>query len=136
MADHTLAWAAGLFEGEGSFVQRGAPHLWTLCLSSTDEDVVRTFHRVVGIGKIYGPYGYNNGTGRRREHHKQYWKWAVSDRRGIEVLADTLGPYLLHRRWERMNECLDGIAQAPSVRAAHTYRRNANGYAVVLRGKP
>jgi len=67
------AWAAGLFEGEGSVCwlnmsttnQRRVPNLG---LSTTDEDVIRRFHSIVGVGFVYGPYS-NSGVG-----DKPYWQ--------------------------------------------------------------
>jgi hypothetical protein len=124
MSAHDLAWAAGLFEGEGSISPRktAAPHLWQLALTSTDEDVVRTFCEVIGSGRVYGPYGYVNGTSRRRDHHKPYWRWSVSDQLGIEAVAGLLRPYLFERRRARLDECLEAVAKTPFTRAVHKRR--------------
>ena len=48
-----IAWAAGLFEGEGCMtVSGGRPFMR---LNSTDEDTPRRFWEVVAAGKVYGP---------------------------------------------------------------------------------
>jgi len=51
-----IAWAAGLFEGEGSITQSGG--ILHLRLKMTDESVVRRFEEAVRYGEVYGPYDY------------------------------------------------------------------------------
>lgn len=120
---HDLAWAAGLFEGEGTIVQRAAsPWLWQLSVASTDKDVVTTFHRVIGIGKFYGPYGAVNGTNARRVHHKPYWKWQLSDKLGIIEFGNKLLPYMHARRAARLRECLKWVAKIRITRAVHVQK--------------
>jgi hypothetical protein len=59
---HALAWAAGLFDGEGSvfatkFVKRGRDsRRLHLAVSMTDFASVRRFAAVVQVGHIAGPY--------------------------------------------------------------------------------
>jgi hypothetical protein len=49
-----VAWAAGLFEGEGCLtITSGQP---VMRLNSTDEDAPQRFYEIVGAGKVYGPY--------------------------------------------------------------------------------
>src|SRR5665213_179839 len=61
-----LAWMAGLFEGEG-YVQ-GRPRSYKradgrsfttigyrLAITMTDEDIIRRFHRLAGVGNVNGP---------------------------------------------------------------------------------
>lgn len=50
-----IAWAAGLFEGEGSFDHSaGNAHRPRATMSLTDQDVLERFMRAVGVGTI-GP---------------------------------------------------------------------------------
>src|SRR5712691_1669149 len=57
-----IAWAAGLFEGEGCFTQnRGRP---VARLTTTDVDIVVRFAEAIGWGMIYGPYEYQKRTRR------------------------------------------------------------------------
>ena len=62
-----LAWLAGIFEGEGSLhwtspqpQQASGRHpggqSLVLSIGMTDEDVLQSFHRIAGVGTIYGPY--------------------------------------------------------------------------------
>lgn len=99
-----IRWAAGLFEGEGWVnirkVGRGLPFL---ALSSTDLDVLKKFHRVMG-GYLLGPY-----QPKKRKVHKRtpkkYWSWhsAAGDLRPVKRLISYLGK----RRRTRLEEVFD-----------------------------
>lgn len=100
-----LAWAAGLFEGEGCIaVSRRANKLhdqWSLVLASTDLDVLKRLQTVVGMGNITGPLG--------RSDHKPYWTWRVTRREHVYALLVAIYPWLLQRRQDRALECLAAI---------------------------
>jgi hypothetical protein len=49
-----IAWAAGLFEGEGCITE--VDKRFVAALKNTDEWVVRRFHDIVERGRAYGPY--------------------------------------------------------------------------------
>lgn len=52
-----LAWATGLFEGEGCISSKGAPyHAPSLCVTQRDRQVLDRFVAAIGEGKVYGPY--------------------------------------------------------------------------------
>jgi hypothetical protein len=94
-----VAWAAGLFEGEGTIGVRKTPGCQVyISLTSTDEDVVREFARVVDAGKVYGPYQYD-------EKRKPFWKWNCDGMNGVRVLEDLL-PWFLSRRAARAREVI------------------------------
>lgn len=95
MRTSEIAWAAGLFEGEGSVVHLGGAtsKRWCCALAMVDRDVVEHFFEVVQVGRMYGPYGYRNDLKRKRKHHKPYWRWAVANRDGVLLL------YRMFRRW-------------------------------------
>lgn len=95
-----IAWAAGLFEGEGTccVVRNGKSLRATVELTSTDEDVVRKFHRIMGCGKL---------TCRDRPPNKPAWKWyAYSAGIVIEVLTVLL-PFLGERRTKEAEVVLE-----------------------------
>ena len=86
-----VAWAAGLFEGEGTFVfsaQRARASM-----ASTDEDVLRRFHVIVGVGGI-GPVSP------RKPHHKPAWQWWANGAEA-EIVFNLLSPWLGRRRLAR-----------------------------------
>ena len=119
----TIAWAAGLFEGEGSIVSFGVrKHQRSLTLAMTDEDIVLRFAATIGVGKIYGPYGYASSTSRRREHHKQYWRWSVSDKEGVIAAVSALLPFMGARRKAKMVEAIEAVNLLQESTRARTKR--------------
>ena len=67
-----LAWAAGLFEGEGS-ISASSGRL-DVRVKMTDEPVVRRFAEVMDCGTVYGPYNYEYRDGSKRKPH---WVWVA-----------------------------------------------------------
>ena len=64
-----IAWAAGLFEGEGSIYPSGSGV--RLALKMTDEEPIRRFAKIVKRGSVYGPYSYERWSdGHKR---KPFW---------------------------------------------------------------
>jgi hypothetical protein len=55
-----IAWAAGLFEGEGCVTEIN--RRFALAVKNTDEEVIR-FDEIVGLGRMYGPLGTPKPTG-------------------------------------------------------------------------
>lgn len=104
-SDMQVAWAAGLFEGEGSTgfrrVSTGrAPT--TARLGMTDLDAVEAFRDAVGVGRIR--------TERRPRPHKDLYYWEVSSFEAIESVLMLLRPWLKSRRGVAADEALDYIA--------------------------
>lgn len=98
-----IAWAAGLFEGEGSIeLWRVSQHRSypRIALASTDEDVVRKWNRIVGGGKVLGPY-----TRAKHPEHKPMWR-ATRVGKSAEAVLALFAPHLGERRIARMNEVL------------------------------
>lgn len=103
-----VAWAAGLFEGEGCFtssmrpIKRGQEKRYKqyLCkLHSTDLDVLQKFHRIVKVGTI--------GVVRKaQEHHKQQWYWATSSQEDFRYIVDLFFGHLGKRRQLRAMELM------------------------------
>lgn len=111
MASKTdIAWAAGLFEGEGCLTQgrigrdrRPYPHM---VVSMTDEDVVRRFHRVVGFGNVTEKKPSPS-------EHKVQWRWDAAGWECLDRFAALLGPYLGQRRQRRLAELLLSYVPPP-----------------------
>lgn len=99
-----VAWAAGLFEGEGSIVhfRVAAPtaarpdyRKWKrgLLLGMTDaDDVVRRFHDLVGVGRVRRQPG--------KAAHSDVWIWEVTRWMDTEPLLRVLLPHFGDRRSE------------------------------------
>lgn len=99
-----LAWAGGLFEGEGSFVcyklpNRRDSYRVVVVMPSTDKDVLDTFCNVMGFGKVRGPYKPSNG-------NKNRYVWEVQNFRECLKAAELLYPYLHSRRSEKADELI------------------------------
>lgn len=86
-----LAWAAGLFDGEGSFSSHRAyngnyyPHA---SIGQAHREVLDRFMLSVGLGKVYGPYA---PTGLSK---KQWWQYHCSGALGVHSLLERLRPWL------------------------------------------
>lgn len=87
-----LAWAAGLFEGEGctSFTNKGGVMLRVV---TTDTDVLARFHKEVGfMGAIHGPRE------KREPHHKPQWRWDAGKHEDVQAIIAALWGNLGRRR--------------------------------------
>lgn len=84
------AWAAGLFDGEGSFSAKGMSMKNAFrpraTMSLTDKRLLCKFVRIVGVGKIAA-------IPPRQLTHKPAWQWWTSEREFYDVLT-VLKPYL------------------------------------------
>lgn len=88
-----LAWAAGLFEGEGNFSFQSSKRTSRKIVArllSTDEDVVREFHNVIGLGSVYGP--------RKTSGNKPAWEWTTTSFEDAQAVVTLLWPWLKSRR--------------------------------------
>lgn len=90
-----IAWAGGLFEGEGCiallrFTRRTG---LALIVTSTDVDVLERFQEIVGCGSITAKAQRN-----RRPHHKQVYEWRIAGRCDVDRVANLLWPHLGERR--------------------------------------
>lgn len=112
MEDVHIAWAAGLFEGEGCILildRSSDDHhqiaTVRLAITMTDKDILERFCEVAECGKV-GPerrYG--------REHHKPAYVWQISNRADAERLLLAFLPWFGERRSARAHEALAEIAK-------------------------
>lgn len=92
-----VAWAAGLFEGEGSFsfARPGNGHIYgraAATIAMTDDDVMRRFASIVGLGKVNGPRAR-----REPERKPMYW-WSVTSFEQVQAVLAMFWPWLSERR--------------------------------------
>jgi|SRR6056300_346201 len=83
-----LAYAAGLFDGEGCVnykkykekKRNGTYNCWRISLemAMTDEATVRIFHEIVGVGTV-------NEKSREKTGHKMQWRWRCTFRDAYKV---------------------------------------------------
>ena len=97
-----LAWAAGLFEGEGCITHNGkygkmVPKLM-LCMS--DEDAVARFHAAVGVGY------FRERKAKASPRHRTQWEWRVLGHQKAQFVIALLWFGLGQRRRARAKEVL------------------------------
>lgn len=94
-----LAWAAGLFEGEGCIraaTDRQSKARWEgrayLDISQSEREVLDRFHQIVGtqFGKVYGPYPKPN--------RKPYFRYMCTRFEQTQQIVILLWPWLSSRR--------------------------------------
>ena len=101
------AWAAGLFEGEGcfsTFRKESDGHVYQYPraqMNMTDEDAIRRFHSVVGIGSVSGPHFIKG-----HPERKPLWRWGVLGHAKTQFLAILLWDGLCSRRRSKASEVL------------------------------
>jgi hypothetical protein len=107
--ERNLAWAAGLFEGEGWLSssidtrRAGEARKYSAGLTTTDHDIAVRFGAIVGW-KVYGPYER-----KLRPHHKTTWRVESCSLPVITETMRRLWPFLGQRRASKVAEVL-GVA--------------------------
>lgn len=120
--DHSpldVAWAAGLFEGEGCITPR-AKTSGELVVGMTDLDVVERFHGIMGVGTIT--------TEVRNPPHSTCYRWQVTNAADCTMVLNLLLPWLCNRRkaaaealLERMEDCRGARADRTHCNRGHEY---------------
>ena len=93
-----LAWAAGLFEGEGSIFNGGGTST-SVALAMTDLDVVEKFQKAVQL-----PVPIYKRT--RRDAYKDVFEWRTARFEYAQALIAMLWPWLGTRRKQQAKICL------------------------------
>ena len=93
-----IAWAVGLYEGEGSCYFDKSNKQWRMKLKMTDRDAVVRFHETVGVGKVY--YEPN-------KNKKPAWNWVLFRQAEVKDLLSKFLPLLCDRRAHRALDALD-----------------------------
>ncbi|MBW7998502.1 MAG: hypothetical protein FVQ81_18400 [Candidatus Glassbacteria bacterium] len=94
-----IAWAAGLFEGEGNlYLQktRPGPPQPQMSLSMTDPDVVQRFRDIVNCGNI------RIHEDQKHPHFKRQYRWRLCSWERVSEVVDLFKPYLGERRLEHV----------------------------------
>lgn len=93
-----VAYAAGLFEGEGCFTLNGVYPAAKVTM--TDIEPLERLVFATGMGKVMGPYGPYRGCS------KQQWTWALNGFEDVQAFAAMVWPYLSPRRQSKVTEIL------------------------------
>jgi hypothetical protein len=115
-----VAWAAGLFEGEGNLTLRGKSSAEAV-IGMTDRDVIEHFLTVVGFGNL---------TCERRSNprHNNVYRWSASNATDVRILIEMFLPFLGERRRQRALEVLAFTENCPGARRTRTACRQGHPY--------
>lgn len=107
-----IAYAAGLFEGEGwisrqdtyrkkggELAQRTTP-LYSIAINMTDREPLELFQQVFG-GKIYGPYTHD-----KRPNRKPIYRYHLAGKDQVQSAAKEMYPWLSPRRRGQIDSAL------------------------------
>ena len=136
LRERDLAWAGGLFEGEGYIgFHQNRPQLQ---VKMCDEDTLRKFHEIMGVGKVYGPYQVKATANHKpKKPWRPYFSWQVRADDAL-LAARLVYPYLgcrrqatLREKWGVQRLALVGgispLALEVFGRYMHSHRRQADG---------
>lgn len=104
-----VAWAAGLFEGEGciafhSYKLKDGSQRPRLVLKMTDEDVIRSFHEIVGHGTVR-----LDTWGHRTRGEKVVYEWQAGSQKDVAAVLSLLTPWFHGRRRAKAEEALAAL---------------------------
>lgn len=108
MKETTIAWAAGLFDGEGCITIVG--NRVQVVVSMTDLDLLERMQKHFG-GSIHP-------IKKRKEHWKDAWKWQISGTKKSLAFLDLIYPYLSIRRQARVEEARNHFLDLRAVKNA------------------
>lgn len=97
-----VAWAAGLYEGEGTarakeHSHRPGQYTGYARIKMTDIEPIQKFHEVMGFGNFNGPYEGTN---------KPFWEWSANGWEALNSLLELFRPFLSPRRIEQLEFAL------------------------------
>lgn len=108
-----LAWAAGIFEGEGTIAtrrigKREQDRAIVASIRMTDEDVIKRFHSIVKVGNVQGPSKPKN------PKWKPLWTWQTGSFEGSQAVTALLWAWLCSRRRAKIVKLLTEYHQIKS----------------------
>lgn len=98
--ESNLAWAAGLFEGEGC-IQFSGKNSVILNVTSTDMDVIHRLQDLFG-GYVYGPRT-------RKNSKKPFWEWQLRVAEDVHCVLVPMISWLGERRTEKAYQALERL---------------------------
>ena len=103
MLANQIAWAAGLFEGEGCMTWRDKSHCRPyLKMSMTDFDVVKRFHNFIGTGRL-------DVIGKKDPKWKDQLQWRTTNKKDCIDIILLFLPYFGDQRAHRALDILDSL---------------------------
>ena len=86
-----VAWAAGIFEGEGCVFRRKGRSTVQASVTMTDRDRIELLHKILGVGTVIEVKP-------QKAHWKPAWKWSTASHDGVRHVGEMLYPWLGPRR--------------------------------------
>lgn len=111
MTDMELGWLAGVFEGEGC-VTASWPHghlQYQAKVEMSDEDIVRRFHQVIGVGTVRAKRSYPYEISKDGRPWKPMWTWVIGTQEGLLNFCALLQPMMGTRRAAKMAACISDL---------------------------
>lgn len=122
----SVAWAAGLIEGEGCVLALANRHstydgrpLWVYRVKvvMTDADVLERLVQVFGVGHVL-PYRNTQGLGK-----KQLYRWEISRADQAKAICEAIYPFMGERRKAQIDVVLETMAANPRASRSDQVRR-------------
>ena len=125
--ERAIAWAAGLFEGEGCiYSTTQKPPQPRLQIRMCDRGPLDRFCLIVGRGKVHGPYKTHKTGETNKGNWRDNYSWQVHGQQATEV-ARLIFPYLEVRRATRMMEVFSICrVQSPAFMGADVIKEFGN----------
>ena len=98
-----IAWAAGIFEGEGCILIDPRTRNVRLDYTSTDLDVVERFKSALGIKHPI------REVPKQKPHHKQAWSLRFGKKADVSKTLESFLPFFGDRRAHKALDALDHI---------------------------
>lgn len=121
-SNENLAWAAGLFEGEGCFSLAVKQRSLSTSVVSTDKDVIERFLTVMRFGSLIGPIP----PPKKHPNWKPKWLWKCSNFEEFQQTVILLWPWLQSRRRAKakrvLQKYLSGVPEITKTRASRNIR--------------
>lgn len=115
-----IAWAAGLFEGEGCITPGARANQFRLILISTDRDVVEQFFGVMCVGRVFKIRPRTDA----KPHYKQQWRYEANAAGDVLYVLKLLRPFFGQRRGARADEAIEVLSTHVAL---STYERQCEG---------
>lgn len=99
-----IAWAAGLFEGEGTIWFKSGKKP-CLRIGMTDGDVIKKFGDIIGCGWVSGPH-----TRASHPKYKPVWVWQCGGAEKCQAVLAAFWPHLGERRKSKAADAIKFMA--------------------------
>lgn len=114
--DEKLAWAAGLFDGEGwtgTYAHRTHEGYVVLEMGVTQEghgrmpEVLTRFGETARLGRVYGPYVTDSG--------QDIYRWKAHRAEDVVAMRDALGPFLGAVKRSQADAAISRVTSQPKL---------------------